>query len=425
MITRARNIGASRLLRLAGKRFTATVSASTPLEPIIEDTIKTIGPISLSKFMRTCLTHPEHGYYIHKDPLDADSGDFITAPEMSVAYGMTCGLAFVRMFLAQLQYQSRHSPDFKVNDKVFRVIEFGPGKGSMMRGLAMVFKQYIIDNPVEIVMVEKSDILIKEQHKLLCKAQELQQIDDYNFKSVTEWGQPITWQKNDLVELDLDHKYMNFVVAHEFFDALPIDRYIKTKHGWREYLVDVRRPEAGRPGKFGLVVAPHATPGSFIPATNERYNKLAVGANVEISADAHMYASQFAKIINSGDVGGALIIDYGPKDTIPINSLRGIKDHKFVDPFSEPGKIDLSVDVDFLELSRLFESQGLKTVIETQSHFLNSSGLPSILGGLAFSMKEHQQRFETLYQRLTGSAPQDMGRAYKALQVYKNANKTT
>ncbi|KAG7882589.1 hypothetical protein KL938_003012 [Ogataea parapolymorpha] len=425
MFRRARHIAVCRLLRLAGRRFTATVSGPTPLEPIIEDTIKTIGPISLSKFMRTCLTHPEHGYYIHKDPLDKNSGDFITAPEMSVAYGMTCGLAFVRMFLAQLQYQSRHNPDFKIKDKIFRVIEFGPGKGSMMRGLAMVFKQYIIDNPVEIVMVEKSDILIREQHKLLCKSQKLEQVDDYNFESITEWGQPITWQKNDLVELDLDSKYMNFVVAHEFFDALPIDRYIKTKHGWREYLVDVRQPEAGRSGKFGLVVAPHATPGSFIPATNERYNKLAVGANVEISADAHMYASQFAKIINSGDVGGALIIDYGPKDTIPINSLRGIKDHKFVDPFSEPGKIDLSVDVDFLGLSRLFESQGLKTMIETQSQFLNSSGLPSILGGLAFSMKERQQRFETLYQRLTGSAPQDMGRAYKALQVYRNANKTT
>ena len=57
------------------------------------------------------------------------------------------------------------------------------------------------------------------------------------------------------------------------------------------------------------------------------------------------YAGRFPKKVKPS--GAALIIDYGPSNTIPINSLRGIREHRRCSPFERPGEVDLSADVDF------------------------------------------------------------------------------
>ena len=49
--------------------------------------------------------------------------------------------------------------------------------------------------------------------------------------------------------------------------------------------------------------------------------------------------------------GAALILDYGPSHTIPANSLRGIRSHELVSPFTAPGTVDISADVDFTGLA--------------------------------------------------------------------------
>ena len=49
--------------------------------------------------------------------------------------------------------------------------------------------------------------------------------------------------------------------------------------------------------------------------------------------------------------GAALVLDYGPSSTIPANSLRGIRAHKRVSPFTAPGTVDISADVDFTGLA--------------------------------------------------------------------------
>ena len=50
--------------------------------------------------------------------------------------------------------------------------------------------------------------------------------------------------------------------------------------------------------------------------------------------------------------GAALIIDYGYLDPIFKSSLQAIKNHKFVDPLSQPGNADISSHVDFALLKR-------------------------------------------------------------------------
>ena len=71
------------------------------------------------RYMELCLTHPEHGYYVSRDPLGRE-GDFITAPEVSQMFGELLGL------WAASVWKAIGSPP------MLRLIELGPGRGTMM-----------------------------------------------------------------------------------------------------------------------------------------------------------------------------------------------------------------------------------------------------------------------------------------------------
>ena len=109
--------------------------------------------------------------------------------------------------------------------------------------------------------------------------------------------------------------------------------------------------------EFQLSLAKAATP-LPLPKTSQRYKALKshLGATIEICPEGQSCAGDFAPRIG-GDGGGqgasgaAQILDYGPSSTIPVNSLRGIRAHKAVSPFSSPGLVDLSADVDFTALA--------------------------------------------------------------------------
>ena len=58
------------------------VTEYSPLQAEIKRLIKTSGPMPVWRYMELCLTHPEHGYYVSRDPLGRE-GDFTTAPEVS------------------------------------------------------------------------------------------------------------------------------------------------------------------------------------------------------------------------------------------------------------------------------------------------------------------------------------------------------
>jgi NADH dehydrogenase [ubiquinone] 1 alpha subcomplex assembly factor 7 len=51
----------------------------TPLAIEVRRLIELRGPMPLSRYMSLCLTHPEHGYYMSRDPFGV-AGDFTTSP---------------------------------------------------------------------------------------------------------------------------------------------------------------------------------------------------------------------------------------------------------------------------------------------------------------------------------------------------------
>ena len=67
------------------------VTEYSPLQSEIRKLIKSSGPMPVWRYMELCLTHPEHGYYVSRDPLGRE-GDFTTAPEVSQMFGELLGL---------------------------------------------------------------------------------------------------------------------------------------------------------------------------------------------------------------------------------------------------------------------------------------------------------------------------------------------
>ncbi|RYG03145.1 MAG: class I SAM-dependent methyltransferase, partial [Caulobacteraceae bacterium] len=84
--------------------------------------IRASGPLTVAQYMNACLHDPEFGYYATRPALGA-GGDFITAPLVSQMFGELIGLWAVESWTRL----GRPSP--------FRLVEMGPGDGTLMSDL--------------------------------------------------------------------------------------------------------------------------------------------------------------------------------------------------------------------------------------------------------------------------------------------------
>ncbi|CAJ0755557.1 4556_t:CDS:2 [Entrophospora sp. SA101] len=130
---------------------------------------------------------------------------------------------------------------------------------------------------------------------------------------------------------------------------------------------------------------------------------------------------QISKYIGHNKGGAALLIDYG-QDFIQGDTLRAIRNHKFINPMSSPGEVDLSVDVNFQYLKEAIAIDNLVNCYGPipQSKFLLSLGISLRLMVLLRNpnvSKDPILKNELLqsYKRLVD--PLSMGNIYKALAI--------
>lgn len=315
-------------------------------------------------------------------------------------------------------------------------------------------------------MIDASPTLRKMQHEKLCGDRPLEEDAGKSvWKSMTKEGIPIFWAEE--IRTIPDDSLSNFITAHEFFDALPIVQFEKVaddsnvspllvkdqKASWREMLVDYVVPEvtpqestillpnttviksteskstADAKPVFQLVRSNAPTPSSrIIPKSHQRYDSLPIGSKIEVCPEAWDITEKLTAYItpnSSNDKRGGtmLIVDYGPADTIPVNSLRGIKDHKIVNPYENPGEADLSTDVDFQAL-KIAATRYHGNHVEVygpveQGDWLHTMGIGARATMLAQAQTsdEGRKRVEQAYNRLTEKSGGAMGRLYKVMCV--------
>lgn len=190
---------------------------------------------------------------------------------------------------------------------------------------------------------------------------------------------------------------------------------------------------ANPPPEFQLTISKASTPHSlYLPEISPRYQALKSTPDslVEISPDSLAYVKEFAQRIGGSNAeprksasGAAIVLDYGPADTIPTNSLRGIREHKRVSPLSTPGLVDISADVDFVGLAEaaLNASPGVEVhgPVE-QGMFLLGMGIREraemLIKGLGGD-EETRKRVESSWRRLVDRGGSGMGKVYKAMAI--------
>lgn len=195
----------------------------------------------------------------------------------------------------------------------------------------------------------------------------------------------------------------------------------------------LQKPRGHTGPEFALVAAKAKTPHSIIlPELSARYRALKHMENavIEVSPESLSIVEEIAQRIGYAHAGAALIIDYGPLDTVPVNSLRGIRKHQLLkSPFEAPGEVDLSADVDFVGLAERAcdkeENVEVHGPVE-QAGFLEMMGMKERVDMLVRSVlkksegEEGEKTAEELsgqYRRLTDRGVNGMGKIYKAMAI--------
>jgi NADH dehydrogenase [ubiquinone] 1 alpha subcomplex assembly factor 7 len=352
------------------------VTEFSPLQSEIRKLIKSSGPMPVWRYMELCLTHPQHGYYVSRDPLGRE-GDFTTAPEVSQMFGELLGLWAASVWKAIGQ------------PPLLRLVELGPGRGTMMadalRALRVLPQLY---QSLTVHMVEINPMLREKQRATLSGVRN------------------VTW--HDSIDDVLGGPAVIF--ANEYFDVLPIHQMVKRETGWHERVVDLDNDgrllfdAAAEPTRRFEVLLP--------PLVREA----PVGAVFEWRPDTEIM--KIAKRVRNQD-GAALIIDYGHLRSDAGDTFQAIARHSFTDPLQNPGQADVTAHVDFQALARAAEDLGarahgpvtqgdfLKRLgIETRAVSLMSKATPEVSADISGAMK-----------RLIDSGRGGMGSMFKVLAI--------
>ncbi|HJW41762.1 MAG TPA: SAM-dependent methyltransferase [Rhizomicrobium sp.] len=276
----------------------------TALAARIAAAIAAQGPISIAEFMTMALLDPADGYYATKNPLGAD---FITAPETSQMFGELIGL-----WLAQC-WHDQGKP------KRPMLVELGPGTGALMSDALRALKLMPeFRGQLDIFLVEASPMLREAQREALKVS-----------------GTSLHWA-DSLDDIPKDRPL--FLIANEFFDALPIRQYVKSERGWCERMV-----MTDDSGALAFALAPAPIPAASLPANRDGAPP---GGVYETSPAGEALAEEIGHRIAS--VGGAaLIVDYGYDAPGFGETLQAVAGHAFANVLAHPGETDLSAHVDF------------------------------------------------------------------------------
>lgn len=329
-----------------------------PLGALIRAEIATAGPMRFDRYMALCNAR----YYATRDPLGR-GGDFVTAPEMTQAFGELLGAWCVAV------WQSLGRPDAVL------LAEAGPGRGTLMADALRLADRVAPDfaAAARVHLIETSPVLRTAQ--------------DLRLR-----GRVAAW--HDGIETLPEGPLL--LLANEFLDALPVRQFLRTEHGWRERAVGVE----------GERLVWTTIPASDPPAS---------GAAAERGDAALAWvAALAARLARQG--GAALVIDYGHEGGA-ADTLQAVRGHAPADPLASPGEADLTAHVDFAAVAAAARAAGAAAHGPVpQGAFLRALGLPertAVLCRAARSETAHQ--LQAAARRLMDADA--MGLLFKAVAI--------
>ncbi len=334
----------------------------TALASIIKTMIAEEGPMPLDRYMTLCLSHPQHGYYMTRDPLGA-AGDFTTSPEISQVFGELIGV-----WVAQC-WEQMGSP------RNFALVELGPGRGTLMADILRVLTKIpACTKAADVHFVETSPILRSVQLERLPQA---------------------TWHSSMASLPGLP----TILMANEFFDALPIRQFERQGGRGFERCIGMADDKL----EIGLVPS-----GSHLPFSGDGV--------FEDASIRDAVATHLGNHLNTVS-GAALIIDYGHMRSALGDTLQAMKAHKFCKITENIGEADITSHVDFQSLGRGFVKGGAQIAgLMSQGQFLEAMGLAARTAVLAGNASgEKQRQIIAASERLANAV--QMGELFKVMAI--------
>jgi SAM-dependent MidA family methyltransferase len=351
---------------------------TTALGEKIKAIIRANGPISVTDYFSLCLADPEYGYYRTREPFGR-AGDFVTAPEVSQLFGEMVGVFIVHAW-------QRHGTPENV-----RLIEIGPGRGTMMSDMLRVIERLApsLYAAMTVHLIETSE-----------------RLSDLQKEKLASHGDRISWH----TDFDAVPPGFTLLAANELFDAIPIRQFVRTATGFRERMIalDINEDLNFAAGVAGIDPA-------FLPETPQR---LPLGTVFEVApARQAVMAAICDRLLNQG--GSALIIDYGHMVTGFGDTLQAVRMHEYDPPLEHPGEADLTSHVDFQHLAETAQAAGVHiNGCAHQGDFLVGLGLLERAAALGRDQGEQvQQAIQHAVDRLAGAGEGRMGELFKVLAI--------
>ncbi|CAK8692297.1 unnamed protein product [Clavelina lepadiformis] len=366
----------------------------------IYNKILTTGPISVSEFMKIALTFPKVGYYMNRDVF-GKQGDFVTSPELSQMFGELIAAWFVS------EWNNLGAPGS------IQLVELGPGRGTLACDILRTFKQLrqvLQDTKMSFHFVEMSPFLSKVQYELLCcKPLEKKIVfctDNYFLSGRTPENIDLFW--HNALDTVPRGTFMLFI-AHEFFDALPVHKFVKKDGIWKEMYIDICSDGTKKNLRFVLLPNPTLACKTLIARDEARQQ-------VEVSPQSSLIVQEMTSRISESN-GAALIGDYGHFGT-KEDTLRGFKKHQLADVLSDLGECDITADVDF----KYLRNAALQCNVDvsgpiSQHNFLKHLGIDTRLMMLLRSSSDPEVRRKLIGGYDIMINPAQMGERFQFLSI--------
>lgn len=301
----------------------------------------------------------------------------------------------------------------------FQLVELGPGRGTLTRDVLKVLTKFKLGAEFSMHMVEVSPFLSKAQAQRFCYTHETlpedSQLPHYQ-TGTTATGTKAYWHRR----LEDVPPGFSLVLAHEFFDALPVHKLQLVDGLWQEVLIDVDKVQGSADNgtesmtaEFRYVLSKSQTPVSRIFEPIPEDTRTCLEYSLEIERHVDMLAKRLEQ-----HGGIALIMDYGHLGD-KTDTFRAFKQHALHDPLLAPGTADLTADVDFRHLKHVAETRGhIKCYGPVQQgDFLDRmQGSIRLERLLANALPENQAIIRSGYKMLTDR--QQMGARFKFLSMF-------
>ena len=311
-----------------------------PLESLIVEEIRSLGPMTFARFMNLALYHEPWGYYSSGRERIGAGGDFYTSPVAHPAFGALLTVQLAGMW-EMMGKPSR-----------FHVVELGAGTGVMARDI-IEYSNHVSSDFAD--ALEYVTIDMRHAHRV------------EGAHHVVSDGIPL-------------RGITGCILSNEYLDAMPVHQVTMEDGKLRELYVGVGG------GELVEVVGEPST-----GLLKERLDCLGVTLAERQHAEINLGLDDLLRSLSESlESGYVLSVDYGHEASGLYSSSRSqgtlmchYRHTANSQPFRRIGRQDITAHVDFTTLMQMGKRWGLQACgLVSQRDFLGNLGIVGIRNGL-------------------------------------------